>query len=139
MLIKYRQLVHSPESTEGIENGVQKLGNQSGAVVSEPKKFFGISAKPGGHVPPSVVGPDVKALADGIYDKACKHQPWCIGENSFDAGLCPVIGIGLIEHPGLGNQDKKKRSQNSQIYGFLCGLFSGQFTQNIGYQKSGGE
>ena len=21
-------------------------------------------------------------------------------QNSFDAGLCPVIGIGLIEHPG---------------------------------------
>ena len=88
-------------------------------------------------VPPFVIEPDIKELADGIGRKARKHQSGRIGKDRTDRGTCKIAFAGRIQKPGLTDQNEDRRGCDTEINRALCFLFAVVFTEDIRDEKGG--
>ncbi len=116
-------VIDPKERPPGEQYGIDKLREQSRAVVPQPQEFLGIPKLFSRKGPPFMVSPDVKKLDNDIYGNPHKHQPGRIGKYCADGRRRKIILIWRIQEPGLANQDKCHRSRNPQIDSLLCSLF----------------
>lgn len=100
-------IIHSPKGAETVQYRIQQLGNQRGAIISQPQKSHRIPALFFCKLPPFMVGPDVKALADRVHQKADDHQPGSVAENQLKAASRPVAFRRRVQQPQLGNHNKR--------------------------------
>lgn len=134
-----RCVVYSPECAKAVKYGVQKLGEHSRAVVSEPEERFCISGKILSEFPPFVVCPDIEPLADGVDHKADDHDAGSVGEYGDEAVVSPVVGCWAVEEPGLGDQYEADGGGDADIDGFLGVLPAVIFAEYVSDEESRGE
>ena len=99
------------------EDGVDNLGNNSGAVIAHPEKTVGFFAGDG---PEFVIEPDIKFLNNGKDSQSADEDSGSHAEKLLHVPEHKVIGSRLKEHPKLGKQDEGNAGPDTHVDCFVC-------------------